>query len=279
MFRKNINNNTFILTMLAMFLFQTNCSQVGQYNTFSTDEEILIGQRYSSQIEKDLSINQNTEINRYINEIGQKLVAVSKRNNIQFTFKVVNDNAVNAFALPGGFCYVNTGLILFSDNESQLSSVISHEIGHVVAAHSAKRISKSRLINQVLALGEILGMIFIGQSTTENALIVADIASTGALLKYSRNDELEADRLAIQQMHDAGINPKGSQQFFKKISSKDTNNSTALDQIMSTHPATEDRIKQAAKIIEKLPNKNYATITNKRLNKIKELLETADTKN
>lgn len=262
-----------------MFLFQTNCSQVGQYNTFSTDEEILIGQRYSSQIEKDLSINQNTEINRYINEIGQKLVAVSKRNNIQFTFKVVNDNAVNAFALPGGFCYVNTGLILFSDNESQLSSVISHEIGHVVAAHSAKRISKSRLINQVLALGEILGMIFIGQSTTENALIVADIASTGALLKYSRNDELEADRLAIQQMHDAGINPKGSQQFFKKISSKDTNNSTALDQIMSTHPATEDRIKQAAKIIEKLPNKNYATITNKRLNKIKELLETADTKN
>jgi len=279
MSRKNINNNTFILTMLAMFLFQTNCSQVGQYNTFSTDEEILIGQRYSSQIEKDLSINQNTEINRYINEIGQKLVAVSKRNNIQFTFKVVNDNAVNAFALPGGFCYVNTGLILFSDNESQLSSVISHEIGHVVAAHSAKRMSKSRLINQVLALGEILGMIFIGQSTTENALIVADIASTGALLKYSRNDELEADRLAIQQMHDAGINPKGSQQFFKKISSKDTNNSTALDQIMSTHPATEDRIKQAAKIIEKLPNKNYATITNKRLNKIKELLETADTKN
>ena len=268
-----------MLTMLAMFLFQTNCSQVGQYNTFSTDEEILIGQRYSSQIEKDLSINQNTEINRYINEIGQKLVAVSKRNNIQFTFKVVNDNAVNAFALPGGFCYVNTGLILFSDNESQLSSVISHEIGHVVAAHSAKRMSKSRLINQVLALGEILGMIFIGQSTTENALIVADIASTGALLKYSRNDELEADRLAIQQMHDAGINPKGSQQFFKKISSKDANNSTALDQIMSTHPATEDRIKQAAKIIEKLPNKNYATITNKRLNKIKELLETADTKN
>ena len=279
MFRKNINNNTFILTMLAMFLFQTNCSQVGQYNTFSTDEEILIGQRYSSQIEKDLSINQNTEINRYINEIGQKLVAVSKRNNIQFTFKFVKENAVNAFALPGGFCYVNTGLILFSDNESQLSSVISHQIGHVVAAHSAKRMSKSRLINQVLALGEILGMIFIGQSTTENALIVADIASTGALLKYSRNDELEADRLAIQQMHDAGINPKGSQQFFKKISSKDTNNSTALDQIMSTHPATEDRIKQAAKIIEKLPNKNYATITNKRLNKIKELLETADTKN
>ena len=127
---------------------------------------------------------------------------------------------MNAFALPGGFCYVNTGLILFSDNESQLSSVISHEIGHVVAAHSAKRISKSRLINQVLALGEILGMIFIGQSTTENALIVADIASTGALLKYSRNDELEADRLAIQQMHDAGINPKGSQQFLKKSPQK-----------------------------------------------------------
>lgn len=272
----NHKQNSLIVTTVAILLFHSGCSQVGQYNSFSTDEEIRIGEQYSSQIEENISLNNNEELNRYINDLGQRMVLVSKRNSIQFTFKVVNDPAVNAFALPGGYCYVNTGLILFAENEAQLASVIGHEIGHVVAAHSVKRMSKSRLINQALFIGEVLGMIFIGQRTTENALAVADLASTGVLLKYSRNDELEADRLGIQQMHDAGIDPKGSQQFFKKIASKDARRNSGINQFLSTHPATEDRIDQAANLVKKLPVKKYKSISKERFNKIKEIVKKSE---
>ena len=272
----DLKQNSLIVTTFAILLFHSGCSQVSQYNSFSTDEEIRIGKQYSSQIEENISLNKNEELNRYINDLGQRMVSVSKRNSIQFTFKVVNDPAVNAFALPGGYCYVNTGLILFAENEAQLASVIGHEIGHVVAAHSVKRMSKSKLINQALFIGEVLGMIFIGQRTTENALAVADIASTGVLLKYSRNDELEADRLGIQQMYDAGIDPKGSQQFFKKIASKDARRNSGINQFLSTHPATEDRIDQAANLVKKLPVKTYKSISKERFNKIKEIVKKSE---
>ena len=105
-----------------------------------------IGYNYSMQIEKQLTLNDNDVINEYINDLGQRMVKVSNRSNIPFTFKVVNDPNINAFAIPGGFCYVNTGLIRFADNEAELASVIGHEIGHVVGEHSMKRMSKARVI-------------------------------------------------------------------------------------------------------------------------------------
>ena len=270
---KNYTRNS--LLMILLFYF-TGCSQLTSINMYSTSEEINLGNRYAFQIEKQLQLIYDPFINDYINNLGQRLVRVSKRNNIKYTFKVVNDPAINAFAIPGGHCYVNLGLIDFAETESELASVIGHEIGHVVAAHSVKRMSKSRVINQALFIGEVLGMIFIGQRTTENALAVADLASTGVLLKYSRNDELEADRLGIQQMYDAGIDPKGSQQFFKKIASKDARRNSGINQFLSTHPATEDRIDQAANLVKKLPVKKYKSISKERFNKIKEIVKKSE---
>ena len=210
--------------MIASLLL-TNCSQINQnitsFNLYSTEEEIQFGYKISKQYDQQLTLNTNPEIVSYINDIGQKLVKVSKRSSVPFVFKVVDDPSVNAFALPGGFCYINTGLILFADTESELASVIGHEIAHVVGEHSMKRLSKTRALNSVLQVGSILGSIFIGQETTVNALMIADLASTGVLLNYSRGDELEADRLGLQQMHDAGINPDGSKKFFEKLAKEE----------------------------------------------------------
>ena len=259
--------------LIIVSLLLTNCSQVNQnitsFNLYSTEEEIQFGYKISKQYDQQLNLNTNPEIVNYINDIGQKLVKVSKRNSVPFVFKVVDDPSVNAFALPGGFCYINTGLILFADTESELASVIGHEIAHVVGEHSMKRLSKTRAINGVLQIGSILGSIFIGQETTENALMIADLASTGVLLNYSRGDELEADRLGLQQMHDAGLNPIGSQSFFQKLSKKDGGSSAGF---FSTHPATDDRFEQARRLINNLPKKNYEPLTNSRFEKVKKIL-------
>ncbi|MFL3052363.1 MAG: M48 family metallopeptidase [Candidatus Neomarinimicrobiota bacterium] len=258
--------------MIASLLL-TNCSQINQnitsFNLYSTEEEIQFGYKISKQYDQQLTLNTNPEIVSYINDIGQKLVKVSKRSSVPFVFKVVDDPSVNAFALPGGFCYINTGLILFADTESELASVIGHEIAHVVGEHSMKRLSKTRALNSVLQVGSILGSIFIGQETTENALMIADLASTGVLLNYSRGDELEADRLGLQQMHDAGLNPIGSQSFFQKLSKKDGGNSAGF---FSTHPATDDRFKQAKRLINNLPKKDYEPLSNSRFEKVKKIL-------
>ena len=259
------------LTCVAIIaLLHTSCSQINQnitsFNLYTPEEEMKIGYNISQQYEKQLSLVDDPEIVNYINEIGQRMVRVSKRNTIPFEFKVVDDQAVNAFALPGGYCYVNTGLILFAETEAELASVIGHEIAHVVGEHSMKRLSKTRAINGVLQVGNILGLILFGQETTENALMIADLASTGVLMNYSRGDELEADRLGIQQMHDAGFNPIGSQSFFKKLSKKDGANTAGF---FSTHPATDDRYKQAMRLIDNLPNKNYDTLSNSKFDNIK----------
>ena len=274
--RKYFKQSSIVTLIMLISILQTNCSQIGQqvsgFNLYSTAEEMRIGYEYSKQIEQQIALNKNADIIEYINDLGQRMVQVSKRSNIPFTFKVVDDPAVNAFAIPGGFCYVNTGLIRFAETEAELASVIGHEIGHVVGEHSMKRMSKARAINATLSLGSILGSIFIGKETTENVLLVADLAGTGILLNYSRGDELEADRLGIQQMHDAGINPIGSQQFFEKLSSKDKKSPSEIEKLLSTHPATKDRVKQARKLINKLPEKTYSPVSNARFDLVKKLL-------
>ena len=274
--RKYLKQSSILTLIMLISILQTNCSQIGQqvsgFNLYSTAEEMRIGYEYSKQIEQQIALNKNADIIEYINDLGQRMVQVSKRSNIPFTFKVVDDPAVNAFAIPGGFCYVNTGLIRFAETEAELASVIGHEIGHVVGEHSMKRMSKARAINATLSLGSILGSIFIGEKTTENVLLVADLAGTGILLNYSRGDELEADRFGIQQMHDAGINPIGSQQFFEKLSSKDKEGPSEIEKLLSTHPATKDRVKQARKLINKLPEKTYSPVSNARFDLVKKLL-------
>ena len=254
--------NLFLLIIVFYFVA---CSQLTSINMYSTNEEITLGRQYSFQIEKQLQIINDPFINEYINDIGQRLVSVSQRKNLKYTFKVVNDPAINAFAIPGGFCYVNLGLIMFADNESELASVIGHEIGHVVGEHGMENMTKQNIIG-------IAGALALGSSPSFGEEFMASLIQTGIITNYGRAAELEADKFGIQQMHDAGIDPSGSKRFFEKLALEEKEGSNKMASILSTHPPTSIRIKKATKIIKNLPLKDYDPIKTKKFQSLKDYL-------
>ena len=254
--------NLFLLIIVFYFV---GCSQLTSINMYSTNEEITLGRQYSFQIEKQLQLINDPIINEYINDIGQRLVSVSQRKNLRYTFKVVNDPAINAFALPGGFCYVNLGLILFADTESELASVIGHEIGHVVGEHGMENMTKQNIIG-------IAGALALGSSPSFGEEFMASLIQTGIITNYGRAAELEADKFGIQQMHDAGINPSGSRIFFEKLALEEKEGSNRMSSILSTHPPTSIRIKKATKIIKNLPLKDYDPLKTKKFQSLKDYL-------
>lgn len=260
-FKKYTKNYLFLI---LLFYF-TGCSQLTSINMYSTSEEIALGNRYSFQIEKQLQLIYDPLVNDYINDLGQRLVRVSKRNNIKYTFKVVNDPAVNAFAIPGGHCYVNLGLIDFADTESELASVIGHEIGHVVGEHGMENMTKQNIIG-------IAGAIALGSNPSFGEEFMSSLIQTGIITNYGRAAELEADKLGIEQMHDAGIDPNGSKKFFEKLAMEEKEGSSKMASILSTHPPTSIRIKKATKIIKDLPPKKYDDLTSKSFQDLKEYL-------
>ena len=161
---------------------------------YSTREELELGYRYSIQLEKQLNINNDPVLNQYINSLGQRLVKSSNRNDIPYTFKVVNDKSINAFAIPGGYCYINLGLIDLAESEAELASVISHEIAHVVGEHGMENMTKQQIIG-------FAGAMILGAKPTFTEEIISSIIQRGVLTNFSRGAELEADRLGILQMH------------------------------------------------------------------------------
>tara|TARA_B100001250_G_scaffold397744_1_gene405169 strand:- start:83 stop:883 length:801 start_codon:yes stop_codon:yes gene_type:complete len=261
-----------ILIQIVVFfilLVQMGCTQIGNafgnINFYSDDEERSIGSQYAYQIEQEINLYNDKVIERYINDLGQRLVKYSKRSNIPYRFKVVNDPAINAFAIPGGYCYVNLGLIQLADTESELAGVIAHEVGHVVGKHGMEQMSKQT------GLG-FISQIFLGPNTGFTEQIIANMISNGLLLKYGRGAELEADKLAIEEMHAAGINPVGVINFFEKLAEKEKVNNSDVARLMSTHPPTNDRIKYAKKHIKNLPNKKYDSMRSIEFDRIKNRL-------
>ena len=242
------------LLLLYVVLFFTGCSQIGSQfsgiNVYSTREELELGYRYSVQLEKQLSINNDLILNQYINSLGQRLVQASNRKNIPYTFKVVNDKSINAFAIPGGYCYVNLGLIDLAENEAELASVISHEIAHVVGEHGMENMTKQQIIG-------FAGAVILGARPTFTEEIISSIIQRGVLTNFSRGAELEADRLGIEQMHVAGINPIGFESFLKKMHDQEKGESSRFSNMLSTHPPTALRIKKSFEARNSLSQKKY----------------------
>jgi len=242
------------LLLLYVVLFFTGCSQIGSQfsgiNVYSTREELELGYRYSVQLEKQLSINNDLILNQYINSLGQRLVQSSNRKNIPYTFKVVNDKSINAFAIPGGYCYVNLGLIDLAENEAELASVISHEIAHVVGEHGMENMTKQQIIG-------FAGAVILGARPTFTEEIISSIIQRGVLTNFSRSAELEADKLGIEQMHAAGIDPIGFESFLKKMRVKEKGESSGFSNMLSTHPPTDLRIKKSIETRTRLSQKKY----------------------
>ena len=239
--------------------------RISDINIFSDAQEVQLGKQFSREIEKEMKIYSDPVVTAYIDQLGQHLANHSQRQNITYHFKVVNTDVVNAFAVPGGYLYVNIGLIRAAENESELAGVIGHEIGHVVGKHGVKQMTRQLGLAAVaqLALGE-------DQNKLEQ--MVAGLAANGVLMKYSRDAEREADGHAVQEMYDAGIDPEGMATFFEKLLKLQKGKPSKLEQMFSTHPPTAERIAAVRYRIAKLPRKSNLKRDSQRFHQIKKRL-------
>ena len=239
--------------------------KIGDINIFTDTQEIQLGKQFSREIEKELKIYSDPIVTAYIDQLGQHLAKYSQRRNIAYHFKVVDTDVVNAFAVPGGYLYVNIGLIRAAENESELAGVIGHEIGHVVGKHGVKQMTRQLGLAAVAQLA-------LGEDESKLKQMVTGLAANGVLMKYSRDAEREADIYAVQEMYDAGINPEGMATFFEKLLKLQKGKPSRLQQIFSTHPPTTERIAAVRSQIAKLPRKSNLKKDSQRFHQIKKRL-------
>jgi len=208
-----------------------------------------MGAQFSAQLEQELVFLHDPEVESYIDDLGQSLARVSGRSHLTYRFHVVDTDEVNAFAVPGGYLYVNRGLIEAAESESELAGVLGHEIGHVVGKHSARQLTQQYGLSMLasLALGENPGML---------AQLTAQIVATGAVTRYSREMESEADAYGVRELYDAGIDPNGLATFFRKLEEmRGGAGGGSLEKFFSTHPEPGDRAEAVRRQIAGLPPK------------------------
>jgi predicted Zn-dependent protease len=230
-----------VVTVLLMLLLTvTSCEttgiNTGQLNLVSSAEEVKLGSELSGEIEKQERVLNNPALTGYVNGIGQRLAAQSGRADVSYTFKIIdNDEQINAFALPGGPVYVYTGLLRSADSEAELAGVLGHEIGHVAARHATEQLTKK--------YGYFLvAQIVLGQDPGATTALARDIVGNLGMLKFSRNDEIEADRLGVRYMYATGYNPNAMITFQQKLGRLHSQNPNRVLNLLSTHPLSQDRI-------------------------------------
>ncbi len=208
-------------------------------NFYSLEEEIALGKQLAQQVEQQSRIVQDPVVAEYVNRIGQNLVRNSDAQ-VPFTIKVIDSEELNAFALPGGFFYVNSGLILAAETEAELAGVMAHEIAHVAARHGTRNASKAELTNWLS-----LPLIFLGGPIGFGIRSAAGLLIPMKFLQFSRGAEREADYLGMQYLYTAGYDPEAFVSFFEKIQAREKRRPGTLSKTFSTHPMTPDRIDAA----------------------------------
>lgn len=211
----------------------------GLGNWYSLEKEIAMGKEYAQQVESTVKLVQDPVVNEYVNRIGQNLVRNSDAK-VPFTIKVIDSDEINAFALPGGFFYVNSGLILAADEEAELAGVMAHEIAHVAARHATRQMTRSQWAN----IGSI-PLIFVGGGIGYAVRAAASFGLPMTFLTFSRGFEEEADYLGLQYMYKTGYDPQAFISFFEKIQAKEKKKPGALAKAFATHPQTPDRIEKS----------------------------------
>jgi predicted Zn-dependent protease len=225
-------------------------------NRYSIEKEIALGKSLAQEVERTSKVIDDPVIAEYVNRVGQNLVKHSDAQ-VPFTIKVIDSDEVNAFALPGGFFFVNTGLILAAENESELAGVMAHEIAHVAARHGTRQATRAEIANWAS-----LPLIFLGGWAGYGIRQAAGLALPLGFLKFSRGFEEEADYLGVQYLYAAGYDPNGMVTFFERIQAKEKHKPGAVSKAFSTHPQTPARIERAQDEIRKLlPSKEAYVVT------------------
>ena len=215
-------------------------------NFYSLEKEIALGKQLAQEVERQAKIIDDPIIAEYVNRVGQNIVRNSDAK-VPFTIKVLDSEEVNAFALPGGFFFVNSGLILKADTEAELAGVMAHEIAHVAARHGTRQATRGELIN----IGTI-PLIFMGGWTGYIIRQGAGLAIPMGFLQFTKAFEREADYLGLQYLYKSGYDPTAFVDFFEKIQTLEKKKPGTMAKVFSTHPMTDDRIKSAQTEIDKI---------------------------
>jgi beta-barrel assembly-enhancing protease len=227
----------------------------GSLNFYSLDREIKLGQELAAEVDRQSKFVTDPVVTEYVNRVGQNVILRSDAK-LPFTIKVIDSPDVNAFALPGGHLYVNSGLVLAADTEAELAGVIAHEISHVTARHGVEQASKGRLL-QYLSIP----LIFVGGPVGALVQNAANVLVPLSYLKFSRGAEEEADRLGLQYMWNAGYDPTSMLSFFEKIKAREGKDPGKLAKLFSTHPGTGKRIQNARALLTRFPDRGEYTIS------------------
>ncbi len=230
----------------------------------SLEKEVALGRQIAAQLDKENKFIEDPVITEYVNRVGQNLVIHSDAK-VPFTIRVVDSDEVNAFALPGGFFYVNKGLILAADNEAELAGVMAHEIAHVAARHAVENQTKANL----LQYGAIAGSIFLGGIP---GLIFQNTAGLGLLasfMKFNRNAEAEADKLGVQYLYAAGYDPSGLATMFEKLSAKNKKKPGFIAKAFATHPQPPDRREATLALVARFPEREEYIVSTSEFQRVK----------
>jgi len=221
-------------------------------NFYSLDKEMALGKQLAEEVQRQAKVSDDPLISEYVNRIGQNLVRNSDAK-VPFTFRVIQDESPNAFALPGGFVFVHTGLIKIADEEDEFAGAVAHEIAHVAARHMTCHATKAELAGLLsMPLGAVLGGGLGGYAARQGA--AAGLESM--LMKFSREDESEADFLGVQYMYAAGYDPNGAISIFEKLEAMQRKQPGAVSRVFSTHPMDATRISRTQEEIGRiLPSK------------------------
>ena len=239
----------------------------GPLGAKGTESEVKMGRMLAAQVDKEAKFVDDPIITEYVNRVGQNIVLHSDAK-VPFTIKVIDSDEVNAFALPGGFFYVNKGLILAADNEAELAGVMAHEIAHVAARHAMENEAKMRLIDYGMLAGILLG-----------GPIVSNVLYNGgqffegmAFLKFSRGAEEEADKLGVQYMWAAGYDPGAMATMFEKLEAKNKKKPGTIAKMFQDHPAPADRRQSAISFAARFPEREEYVISSSEFQRVKNRL-------
>lgn len=223
------------------------------FNVFSPEQDIQLGQEAKAEIEKKQPVWHDPKLDAYLADLGKKMAASSHAGQFPFSFEVVKDKNINAFALPGGPIFINTATFIAASNEAQLAGVIAHEMSHVALRHGTNQASKGQMIQLIAGLA--------GKATASGGMIATlakagiGVGANSLLLRYSRDAESQADYNGAQIMADAGYDPIQMAEFFQKLETRGSEG--ALAQFLSDHPTPGNRVKAVSDEVAQMPKRQY----------------------
>jgi len=237
----------------------------GGVNFYSIEKEIALGKMLAQEVERSSKIVDDPVVAEYVNRIGQNLVRNSDAR-VPFTIKVIDGEEVNAFALPGGFFFVNTGVVLLAESEAELASVMAHEIAHVAARHGTRQATRAQIVNLAS-----IPLIFLGGWTGYGIRQAAGFAIPVTFLKFSRGFEEGADFLGVQYLYATGYDPNAMVEFFERLQAREKRKPGTMSKLFTSHPATSDRARRIQKRIDELlPNRPEYVVNTSEFERVKE---------